>query len=78
MAEFYGYFSLGIGGINFLAIIYRREDHSLAARKFKLISSYVSNVLQDPHLSTLPMLIVEDTVIDVNFERRRSLLIKKF
>ena len=30
MADFYDYFSLCIDGIDFLAILYRREDHSLA------------------------------------------------
>jgi len=71
MAEFYGYFSLGIGGIDFLAILYRRENLSLAARKFKVVSSFVSNIFQDSHLSTLPMVIVEETVIDVNVEMIR-------
>ena len=47
MAEFYGYFSLvDNGGINFLAILYRREDHSLAARKFIVVPSFVSNIFQ--------------------------------
>jgi hypothetical protein len=72
MAEFFGYFSLVDNrGIDFLAILYRRENLSLAARKFNRVPSYVSNVLQDPHLSTLPMLIVEETVIDVNVEMIR-------
>jgi hypothetical protein len=46
MAEFYGYFSLVDNrGIDFLAILYRRENLSLAARKFNRVPSYVSNVL---------------------------------
>jgi hypothetical protein len=71
MAEFYGYFSLDIDGNNSLAILYRREDNSLAARKFILVPSYVSNIMQDSHLSTLPMVIVEDTIIDVLLEMIR-------
>ena len=46
MAEFYGYFSLRyIDDIDFLAILYHREDHSLAARKVICIPSYVDNFL---------------------------------
>ena len=73
MAEFYGYFSLrNIDGIDFLAILYHREDHSLAARKFICIPSYAAdNFLQDSHLFALPMVKVEDDIIDVNFEMIR-------
>ena len=69
MAEFYGYFSLcNIDGIDFLAILYHREDHSLAARKFICIPSYADNFLQDSHVFALPMVKVkvEDEIIDVN------------
>ena len=72
MAEFYGYFSLrNIDGIDFLAILYHREDHSLAARKFICIPSYADNFLQDSHLFALPMVKVEDEIIDVNFQMIR-------
>ena len=71
MAEFYGYFSLDVDGNKFLAILYRREDHSLAARKFILVPPYVSNILQDSHLSTLPMVIVEDNIIEISFDMIR-------
>lgn len=46
MAELYGYFPPGIGGIDFLAILYRRENLSLAARKFIVVPSFVSNIFQ--------------------------------